>query len=126
MNGGLKKGRKSKKSMKTKNLFVNFSSLCALFRLLSWIYGCHQKEGKLRQRIYVNKKCKQTSYTKLIDINNKPQEDRRFDSDATFVRQNLEFFLFDNLTDFKQYYGVKMLDIKRYIGTCRIFRSRLF
>ena len=86
-----KKGRKSKKSKKTKNLFVNFSSLCA-FRLLSWIYGCHQKEGKFWQRIYVNKKCKQTSYTKLIDINNKPQEDRRFDSDATFVRQNVRYF----------------------------------
>ena len=88
----IRKGRKSKKSKKTKNLFVNFSSLCALFRLLSWIYGCHQKEGKFWQRIYVNKKCKQTSYTKLIDINNKPQEDRRFDSDATFVRQNVRYF----------------------------------
>ena len=99
---------------------MNFSSLCALFRLLSWIYGCHQKEGKFWQRIYVNKKCKQTSYTKLIDINNKPQEDRHFDSDATFVRQNLDSFLFDNLTDFKQYYGVKMLDIKRYIGTWHV------
>ena len=87
-----KKREKSKKSKKTKNLFVNFSSLCA-FRLLSWIYGCHQKEGKFWQRIYVNKKCKQTSYTKLIDINNKPQEDRRLIVTQLLSDKTLDFFV---------------------------------
>ena len=85
------KGEKASNQRK-KNLFVNFGSLCA-FRLLSWIYGCHQKEGKFWQRIYVNKKCKQTSYTKLIDINNKPQEDRRLIVTQLLSDKTLDFFV---------------------------------
>ena len=90
-----KKREKSKKSKKTKNLSTYLWILVHCVHFVCWVGSMgviKKRESFGKEFMWTKNANKHHIYTKLIDINNKPQEDRRLIVTQLLSDKTLDFF----------------------------------